>query len=410
MWAGLLAGDLYINRQSAFRPHCRFETRRGRSTPPRKIHNMNSNVMDTLSQDDDTVGRWVNSLVSPITDLEMDIKEPEKMTDDSATNPNSENEKKMDEPIDNFEYFEIDNAQRITTQDLMVPSPIVKDGRITTQDPMAPSPIVKDTRKRRFENKGESRYNSLSVKIPAWLRAENGLRLAYWNSTKLRKILNTCYIVPDSDDLSCYHLAEGKFPYFVRIVCSGFDPHKIVIGSRGKNNKKCEFATPHLDLLISALTSLIKGSKAKTISLGNRGEKLKIEISNGYLNFAHTFPADIKKFVQNNNMGSYLAPDDCYFNIPSSEIDNFLATLMDAVQFVRLQADIISQRKMVFETAVREMKQAAVLRQNECLAMSSYQFAIKLFEIYYSMDFPPTERYPFSIVLSEYYKMLSHVF
>ena len=358
---------------------------------------MNSNIVDTLSQDDDTVGRWVNSLVSPITDLMMDIKEPEKMTDGSGTNPKSENEKKMDESTDNFKFFETENAQRITTQDLMVPSPIAIHTR-------------KRCRCESKENQGEPRYNSHSAKIPAWLRAENGLRLAYWNSTKLKKILNTCYNVPDTDDLSCYHLAEGKFPYFVRIVCSGFDPHKIVIGSRGKNNKKCEFASSHLDLLISALTSLIKGSKAKTINLGSRGEKLKMEISNGYLNFAHTFPADIKKFVQNNNMGSYLAPDDCYFNIPSSEIDNFMTTLMDAVQFVRLQADIISQRKLVFEIAVRDLKQVAVLRQNQCLAMSTYQFAIKLFEIYYSMDFPPTERYPFSIVLSEYYKMLSNVF
>ena len=168
---------------------------------------------------------------------------------------------------------------------------------------MVPSPIAKNTRKRcRCESKGnqeEARYDSESAKIPAWLRAENGLRLANWNNTKLRKILKSCYVVPDTNnELTCYHLADSKSPYFVRVVCSNFNPHKITIGTRGLNNKKSEFASSHLDLLISALTTLLKGSKSKTINLGSRGEKLKMEIANGYLNFTHSYPSDIKKLYR----------------------------------------------------------------------------------------------------------------
>ena len=87
-------------------------------------------------------------------------------------------------------------------------------------------------------------------------------------------------------------------------------------------------------------------------------------------------------------MSAYLFPDDCHFNIPSSEINNFMETLMEGVQFIRLLNDIIDQRKLVFEVAVHELKQTAVLRQNECLSMDTSQFAIKLLEFYYSMDFP----------------------
>ena len=188
-------------------------------------------------------------------------------------------------------------------------------------------------------------------------------------------------------------------------MCSNFNPHKIIIGTRGLNNKKSEFASSHLDLLISALTSLLKGSKSKTINLGSRGEKLKMEIANGYLNFTHSYPSDIKKFIQKNNMNSYLAPEDCQFNIPISEIDNFMETLLDGVQFIRLQRDIIAQRKSVFEVSVHQLKQVASLRQNQILSMSTLQFAINLFEIYYSMNTPPAERYPFSVVLPEYYEM-----
>ena len=43
-------------------------------------------------------------------------------------------------------------------------------------------------------------------------------------------------------------------------------------------------------------------------------------------------------------MTSYLTPDVCQFNIPTSEIDNFMETLLDDVQFIRLQRDIIAQK------------------------------------------------------------------
>ena len=50
-----------------------------------------------------------------------------------------------------------------------------------------------------------------------------------------------------------------------------------------------------LDLLISALTTLLKGSKSNNINLGSRGEKPKMEIANAHLNFTHSYPSDIKK-------------------------------------------------------------------------------------------------------------------
>ena len=48
-------------------------------------------------------------------------------------------------------------------------------------------------------------------------------------------------------------------------------------------------------------------------------------------------------------MSAYLFPDDCHFNIPSSEINNFMETLMEGVQFIRLLNDIIDQRKLVLK-------------------------------------------------------------
>ena len=120
-----------------------------------------------------------------------------------------------------------------------------------------------------------------------------------------------------------------------------------------------------------------------------------MEIANAHLNFTHSYPSDIKKFIQKNNMTSYLAPEDCQFNIPISEIDNFMETLLDGVRFIRLQRDIIAQRKSVFEVSVHQLKQAATLRHNQILSMSTLQFAINLFEIYYSMNTPPAERYYF---------------
>ena len=76
-------------------------------------------------------------------------------------------------------------------------------------------------------------------------------------------------------------------------------------------------------------------------------------------------------------MSAYLSPDDCHFNIPSSEIEHLLGTLLEAVQFLRLKYDNNAQRKN-FETAVHELKQLQ--------SVSSSQYAIKLFGIYYKMS------------------------
>ena len=64
--------------------------------------------------------------------------------------------------------------------------------------------------------------------------------------------------------------------------------------------------------------------------------------------------------------------------------------------------NIASQRQRVFENAVDGMKQ--------CHSMSAQDFAVTLFQIYYKMNLEEPERYPVSIVLPEYYKILKGAF
>ena len=347
----------------------------------------------TLSPGDDTVARW--AIQQPENESAKNNMETQKMMDDidlsqlANTSEDGTIVLHVDEDALPFE-----NAQKITTQDLQVP------------ETMPPSTWIKATKRYRRdleENNTDNSGSSENVIIPPWIRAENDLRLAHYNTSQGRKVLKTCYNIPDSDcDISCYNLAEPKAPFFVRIVCSSFDPQKVVIGRKGQNIKKCEFTPNHLDSVVTSLTSIVKGSKSKTVNLGKRGEKLKMEMSNGCLNFAHTFPSDIKKFVQKNNMNSYIAPDDVHFNIPSSEIENLMDSLIDSIQFLKLKHVNSTQRKTVFDLAVRELKHYQ--------SMSTRQYAIKLFEIYYKLDLLPTEKYPISVIFPEYYKLFSNVF
>ena len=78
-----------------------------------------------LSPGDDTVGRWVNSI--PPNDLIMDAREPERMSNDNSQSLLEHDGNPMDDTIEDFELY--DNAQRITTQDLMEPLPIAKNTR-----------------------------------------------------------------------------------------------------------------------------------------------------------------------------------------------------------------------------------------------------------------------------------------
>ena len=110
----------------------------------------------------------------------------------------------------------------------------------------------------------------------------------------------------------------------------------------------------------------------------------------------------IKTFVQKNNMNSYIAPDDVHFNIPSSEIENLMDSLIDSIQFLKLKHVNSTQRKTVFDLALRELKHYQ--------SMSTRQYAIKLFEIYYKLDLLPTEKYPISVIYPEYYRLFSNVF
>ena len=346
-----------------------------------------------LSPGDDTVQRWVNNI--PANDLIMDGRQAEKMPNDNTQSLLEHNGNPMDDSIEDFELY--DNAQRITTQDLMVPDSILHSTKLQ---------IGKNTKKRYRSESNENRdgrSTAESVNMPAWVRAENALRMSIWNTSRGRKVLKTQYTIPETDDeLTCYHLTDAKSPLFVRILCSFFNPQKITIGGKGNTNTKCEFPIQHLDLVISALTSIIKGSKSKSINIGKRGEKLKMEMVNGSLHLSHIFPPHLKKYVQKNNMSAHLAPDDSHFNLPSSEIEHLIEALLEALQFQRLTHDIASQRQKVFQTAVDDVKHYQ--------SMTSLQFAIKLFEIYYTINLEPSERYPISVVLPEYYKMFSNVF
>ena len=358
-------------------------------------------TLGSLSPGDDTVRRWES--IPAINDLIMDIGMTEMGQNDEIQTQIAEGEfLRDDDNKENFEFYE--NAQRITTQDLTTPETYSEHNVKPIGE--GASSIVKNTRKRRrgdsMKNRGGDRYESECDNIPAWVRAINALRLSYWNTSKGRKVIKTRYIVPDTDgEISCYHMCDKKRPFVVRIMCSFFEPKKITIGYHGQKDKKCEFDIVHLDLVSAALTSILQGAKSKTINLSSRGEKLKMEMSNGFLHFYQTFPSGIKKIVQKNNMPAYLSPDDCGFNIPASEIDHLMEALSATFEFVKLKKDIDAQRKKVFMKGAFELKQ----RQS----MSSSQFAIKLFEIYYKMDLAPPERYPISIVLPEYYKMFSHV-
>lgn len=352
---------------------------------------METSASSPLSPGGDTVARWINSIVD--ADLIID---GENMGNGNSQSLLARGDGTMDNSNADSEIFE--NAQRITTQDLMVPDSI----------PLSTYPhIDKNNKKRQREdstgNRREEAPESKRIKIPAWVRAQDALRTCNWNTSKARKILKTRYVVPQCDDeLTCYHLTDAKTPFFVRVLCSFFIPQKITIGAKGKANTKCEFPVNQLDNVISALTSIAKGSKSKTIHLGKRGEKLKIEMVNGSINISQLFPPHIKKYVQKNNLGLHLAPEDSHFNLPSSELDLLLDSMLEALQFKKMTQNIAEQRQSVFENAVDDMKQSH--------SMSALDFAVALLEIFYKLKFEEGERYPVSIVLPEYYTILKPFF
>ena len=229
------------------------------------------------------------------------------------------------------------DAQMVMTEDLINPE--------TIQQPPPPPPLNEpDNRKKRLRHDSKEYQRCVeSVNAPAWLRAENDLRKTYWNRSKARKVLKSQYIIPDTnEELSCYNMTDLKSPYFLRIVCSFLDPKKVTFGLRGPKSKKCEFESLYLDQIVAALTAIGKGAKTKTVNVGNRGGKLKFEVVNGCLSFSQTFPTDIKKFAQKNNMGGYLIPEDCNFNLPTSELDHLLETMLDTISFVKLKKILMS--------------------------------------------------------------------
>ena len=344
-----------------------------------------------LSPSEDTVTRWIDDMAD--ADLIIDC---EGVPNDNSQSLLPQANETMDIANGDFDLFE--NAQRITSQDLMLANSM----------PLTTYPqIDKNSKKRQWGdlagNQREDEADSKRIKIPAWLRAEDALRTYHWNTSKGRKILKTRYVVPQCDEeLTCYHLTDAKTPFFVRILCAFLIPQKITIGAKGKLNKKCEFPLNQLDNVINALTSITKGSKSKTVHIGKRGEKLKFEMVNGSLNISQLFPPHIKKYAQKNNLGVHLAPEDTHFNLPASEVDHLLESALEALQFKKMTQNIASQREMVFENAVDGMRQ--------CQSMSAEDFAVTLFQIYYKMNLEESERYPLSVVLPEYYKILKGSF
>ena len=288
------------------------------------------------------------------------------------------------------ETFE--NGQRITTQDLTEPD-------LSTD---CLPPINKNPRKRSRSEPCISELNKIrdNSMVPAWVKAENALRLSFWNNSKGRKLLNTCYTVPDSnDELNCYNMTNNKCLVYVRVLCSFFVPQKITIGCYGSSGGKCDFEVLYLDEVLSALTAISKGAKSKTVNFADRDGKMKIDSANGALHFSRLYPNDIKNFVRKNNMSPFLVREDTKFTVPSTEIDQIKDVLLDAVQFLTMKRRNAHQRKTVFQIATRE------LRQSEPL--TNAQFAIKLFEIYYGLDLADEDKYPLSVVLPEYYKLFA---
>ena len=349
--------------------------------------------MNLVSPSEDTVEKWVNNIED--RDSKIENKESGAIETD-----------KIDPrlpPLDSIPLDSINidpslflDAQMVMTEDLINPG--------TIQQPLLPPMNEENAKKRKRCDSVKKQRCAESENAPAWLRAENDLRLSFWNKSKARKVLKSQYIIPDTnEELSCFNMTDLKSPYFLRVVCNFLNPQKVTFGLRGPKMKKCEFESVYLDQIVAALTAIGKGAKTKTVNVGNRGGKLKMEVNNGSLSISQTFPADIKRFAQKNNIGGYFIPEDCHFSLPSSELNHLLETFLDTISFVKLKRNITEQRQRVFELAVTEL----VAFQS---MMTTSQYAIKLFEIYYKMALPTSERYPISVVFPNYYKLFDTVF
>ena len=331
--------------------------------------------------------------------------DPKLLSDKGTLLVNVPMEQETENVVNNDEES-FESGQRITTQDLPVPESSMECTPALAKNPKKryrSEPCISELNK--FE-KCVCDNNTIAAwlranTIPAWVKAEDALRLSFWNNSKGRKTLSTCYTVPDShDDFTCYNMTNNKSLFYVRVLCSFFLPRKITIGCYSTNGGKCEFEDLYLDQVLSALTSISKGAKSKTINLGDRDGKMKIESANGSLHFSRLYSNDIKNFVRKNNMSPFLAREDTKFTVPSTEIDHITDVLLDTVQFLAMKRKNAHQRKTVFQIATRE------LRQSEPL--TNAQFAIKLFEIYYGLDLADEDKYPLSVVLPEYYKLFAN--
>ena len=343
---------------------------------------MGGNTLEPfMSEGEDTVARFTNNPTPNIL-----------VTDNSGEPQVHINQSQLIKDGSTTVEESFENGQIVTTQDLPIPE----------SDTHSTLSIVKNPRKRcRCEHKEKKIVCESSI-IPAWIMAENAWRLSFWNNSKARKVLNTCFTIPNSNnELTCYNMTDVKTVFYVRILCSFFVPQKITIGCRGNKGGKCEFDVAYLDQVVSTLASIIKGAKSKTINLRTNEGKMRMEMVNGDLQFSHLYPNDVKKFVEKNDLGQYHPTKDCQFSVPYSEIEHLSEVLSDTVQFVGLKQDNVTQRSRVFQIAVNDLQ--------KCESMNPTQFAIKLFEIYYSLGLPGGERYPISVVLPEYYKLFSNV-
>ena len=230
-----------------------------------------------------------------------------------------------------------ENAQRLTQDVPNLTSPVVKEkvrkrahsssheGRDTVE--RHTSYIIKENEEA-FNDISkwiETQTNSRHITMPPWLLAETSLRESKWHHSKLRSIVRSAYQVPETNgEYVTYNVNQGRTTFFIRIACSFLKPTKVTLGSKGLNMKKIEFPSDYTDLFISAINSMIKGARSKSILITQSREKILLHSTSEGLSITQMFPSDTKKYATKNNLNEFLTPSDIQITIPLCEIDILL--------------------------------------------------------------------------------------
>ena len=245
------------------------------------------------------------------------------------------------------------------------------------------------------------------VRAPAtfspWVRAEHQLRQSNFARTNLRKVLTTRYDVPKSSEIKIYKVSVSDSLFSVRVNVSNRIPKKVSISSRGEKFEKIEFDVDFTKEVVNALTSIINGSKSKSVNLmsfnsGSCCGKLKFENVAGCLHITQTYPKEIKMFVSKNGLPNYLSKTDCQFTIPTFEVENLMNCLLDTQLFISFKREVLIQRELVLREAVKSLSH---LRE-PCYKETYFP---KLMDIAYSQDIKDeTKKYPINVLLPELYE------